>query len=453
MAADSRGYYSALGLSPGASIDVVRAVYRQLAKGCHPDTPGCRDGGERFRHITEAYDALSDPGFKATYDLGEERAPAGQKEQTSHIDPIPCQVCGRVTAQPRRLVFWRVTSFILASTKDPVQQIYCRDCAAKEQWKSTVWTSLLGWWGIPWGPAWSIMLGVTNATGGAREPEVDEALMWQNTLAFAVRGEGQLAVGLSNILLKSENTETAQRSAEIIRFFADRGVDPATTLRDVWKRSALNTVALFATAFAVPAAAIAFVAIPTSSTHQSTSLPDVQGTEDVDILAGVFGPQAQEPPPEKRAASVPAPTCKSQPDNGEILIDRRGRLNDGHILQIENGSEGDAIVKVRDASDNRTLASFFVARGETAALRNIPDGSYFIQYAAGDKLALNCRTFVNDGTASANTFPGPETLTTRYEEVSDGMRVIRGRLTYTLYNVPNGNVHPNEISLDEFNKP
>ncbi|HEX6603291.1 MAG TPA: J domain-containing protein, partial [Sphingomicrobium sp.] len=274
MAADSRGYYAQLGLSPGASIDVVRAVYRQLAKECHPDRPGCNDGGERFRKITEAYEALSDLAFKAAYDSGEQaRGEEENSEQATQIDPVLCQVCGRVTAQPRRLAFWRVTSLILASQKNPIQRIYCRDCAGKEQWKSTIWTSLLGWWGIPWGPVWAIQHGVMNAIGGSREEKVDEALMWQNAIAFAMRGEGQLAVGLSNILRKSDDAEIGQKSAEIIRFFADRGVDPRSTLADVWRRSIWRTAALFGIAFAVPAAAVAIIVIPASNVQESYSAP------------------------------------------------------------------------------------------------------------------------------------------------------------------------------------
>lgn len=457
MAVDSNGYYAALGLSPGASLEVVRAVYRQLAKECHPDRPGCRDGGERFRRITEAYDALSDATFKSNYDQGAEQAPSDRVQPSPQIDPVRCQVCSAITAQPRRLAFWRVTSFILFSQKNPKQGIYCRDCAAKEQWKSTVWTSLLGWWGIPWGPPWSIMHGVTNATGGTREPEIDEALMWQNALAFAMRGEGSLAVGLSNILRKSDNVEIGRKSADIIGFFADQGIDPTTTLNDVWKRSFLKTTALLATAFLVPAAALAFVAVPSKgffSSQPSDAEPD--------LLSEVFGPDAQLPASETstqggeaplKPAPPPEQTCDVPPANGELLVDNRSNAGSGHQLEIDNGTSGDAIIKVRSAGSDRTLASFFVSRGRSATLKNIPDGAYSVQYANGDKLAANCRTFINDGTASASEFPGPETLETRYEETLEGTRVARSRLSYTLYSVPGGNVHPSDINMDEFNKP
>lgn len=462
MTADSRGYYFALGLSPGASIEVVRVVYRQLAKECHPDRPGCRDGGERFRNITEAYEALSDAAFKAAYDHEAEariEEPVGrQADSQPQIKPVQCQVCDAVTAQPRRLVFWRVTSFLFGSHKHPVCNIYCSDCAAGEQWKSVLWTSLLGWWGIPWGPAWSIMYGVSNSTGGTREAEIDEALLHQNALAFAMRGDGPLAVGLSNILRKSDNADMAQISAEIIQFFSARGVDPATTLKDVWKRSFLRTAALFLTAFAVPAAAAAFGFASIGSSPRAAAESSPTSSVDAEFNEA-FGPTAEASAsvPKSEASQLEAPLaeppCEALPTNGEVLVDHRTGGGPGHKLEIDNGTRGDAIIKIRNASSNRALATFFVERGQAASLNNIPDGEYRVQYAVGDKLASDCRSFVNDGSSSASEFPGSESLQTRYEDDLEGTRIIRSRLSYTLYSVPNGNVRPSSIDMSDFNRP
>jgi len=452
VSADARGYYSALGLGAGAPIDAVRSAFRRLAKECHPDRPSCVDGGQRFRRIAEAYEALSNAEFKAAYDKGTAANDASQPSQPPpKVEPIKCEVCGGVTAQPRRLAFWRVTSLILASHKAPVQKIFCHKCASKEQWKSTVWTSLLGWWGIPWGPIWSVANGITNATGGTRQSAVDEALMWQNAVAFSARGDGSLAIGLSNILRKSDNSKVAQHAAEIIQFFAARGFDPTTTLKDVWKRSPVRIAALLATAFAVPALAVGLIYLPGDGAHTGTSASTP--------AVGAFTP-AHSQVGQAAATNLPQttthprePTCASPPLNGDLLIDHRAAAKEGHELDIENGTSGDAIVKIRNAIGGRVLASFFVARGQTASLADIPDGMYTIQYATGDQLQKNCHSFVNDGSTSANQFPEPETFQTRYEEVPDGTQVIYSRLTYTLYPVPQGNVHPNNIDLNAFDQP
>lgn len=458
---DSRGYYAALGLSPGASITVIRAVYRQLAKECHPDTANCLDGGERFRRITEAYDALSNPTFKSSYDREPhqpEQGASAHSEQSFQVDPVLCQVCGKVTAQPRRIAFWRVTGFILASHRNPVQHVYCSECASKEQWKSTLWTSLLGWWGIPWGPAWSIKHGVQNAAGGSREAEVDEALMWQNAVAFSMRGEGAIAVGLSNILRKSDNAEIGQQAAQIIRFFSEKGINPATKLKDVWKHSFLRTATLIAAAFMVPAAAVAlvFADFPNLQASGASDLSTPPAIDDA--FDETFGPTAEQPASTEAATPIvqDAPLvarCDSPPSNGEVLVDHRPDDSVGHQLEIDNGTAGDAIIKIREVGADNSLASFFVARGQTATLKNIPDGDYTIQYAIGEKMAENCRSFVDDGTASASEFPGPEKLETRYAEELGGTRITRGRLSYTLYSVPGGNVRPSSINMEEFDNP
>lgn len=453
MSADAKGYYATLELSPGASIQAVRSAYRTLAKECHPDRPSCRDGGHQFRTIKQAYEFLTNETLKATYDNEKETPSPSPPPPPARVKPVACQVCGKVAAQPRHLAFWRVTSFLLATHKQPVQKIFCRKCASKEQWKSTLWTSLMGWWGFPWGPVWASAYGFTNAVGGGRERDADEALMFQNAVAFTAQGEAALAVGLSNILRNSNDPKVGQTASEIIRFFSERGFDPATTLDDPWKRSIASRAALFLTAFAVPALAAALIVYP----WEKGSYSAPQSSPSTDPLAGTFGPPAQATEQTSPAApasptALPEATCDSLPSNGEVLVDHRASDSAGHKLEIDNGTSGDAIIKVRSL-DGASLASFFVARGQAATLTKIPDGSYTIQYATGDKLAKGCRRFVHDGSASADQFPGPDTFETRYEDEFDGRSAIHQKLTYTLYPVPGGTVRPSSINMNEFEKP
>ena len=66
--ADKRDYYEVLGLSKGASEDEIKKAYRSLAKKYHPDVNKEADAEEKFKEINEAYEVLSDPEKKATYD-------------------------------------------------------------------------------------------------------------------------------------------------------------------------------------------------------------------------------------------------------------------------------------------------------------------------------------------------------------------------------------------------
>lgn len=62
-------FYRRLDVDPEASRDEIVHAYRRLAHRAHPDTqPGDPDAPRRFREITEAYEVLTDPSRRASYD-------------------------------------------------------------------------------------------------------------------------------------------------------------------------------------------------------------------------------------------------------------------------------------------------------------------------------------------------------------------------------------------------
>ncbi len=59
-------HYAVLGVLPTASVDEIKASFRQLAKRFHPDIPG---GNARFfARVQEAYDVLCEPEQRRAYD-------------------------------------------------------------------------------------------------------------------------------------------------------------------------------------------------------------------------------------------------------------------------------------------------------------------------------------------------------------------------------------------------
>ena len=68
MAAMREDYYTLLGVGRDASHAEIKQSFRRLARELHPDVSGERDAELRFRAVAEAYEVLSDPERRATYD-------------------------------------------------------------------------------------------------------------------------------------------------------------------------------------------------------------------------------------------------------------------------------------------------------------------------------------------------------------------------------------------------
>ena len=68
MATTESDYYELLGVPRGASDADIKRAFRTLARELHPDVSGEPDAAARFRDIAEAYEVLSDPERRATYD-------------------------------------------------------------------------------------------------------------------------------------------------------------------------------------------------------------------------------------------------------------------------------------------------------------------------------------------------------------------------------------------------
>jgi molecular chaperone DnaJ len=68
MATSERDYYDVLGVKRGASEIQIKKAFRALARELHPDVSASPDAEHRFREIAEAYEVLTDPDRRATYD-------------------------------------------------------------------------------------------------------------------------------------------------------------------------------------------------------------------------------------------------------------------------------------------------------------------------------------------------------------------------------------------------
>ncbi len=80
-----RTLYEVLMLHPTATLEVINAVYRALAKQHHPDRAG-PEASEKMARINEAYAVLSDSEKRARYDeiigVSKEGEPVGHARQS-----------------------------------------------------------------------------------------------------------------------------------------------------------------------------------------------------------------------------------------------------------------------------------------------------------------------------------------------------------------------------------
>lgn len=78
---DAVTHYDALGVSPCASADTIKAAHRGLARLLHPDRCALDNAHDLMTRVNGAYAVLSDPGARRLYDL------------TNKLKKVPCTTC------------------------------------------------------------------------------------------------------------------------------------------------------------------------------------------------------------------------------------------------------------------------------------------------------------------------------------------------------------------------
>lgn len=63
-----KDYYEVLGVSKSASEAELKSAYRKLARSHHPDVDKSAGAADKFKEISEAYQVLSDPQKRKSYD-------------------------------------------------------------------------------------------------------------------------------------------------------------------------------------------------------------------------------------------------------------------------------------------------------------------------------------------------------------------------------------------------
>lgn len=194
MNKDPKRYYAKLGVPPKASADEIKRAYRRRAMDLHPDRNTSPNATKEFQDINEAYAVLADASKRAQYDSLSVDIPeqeSSTKQETP--DPIVCSRCGKISAQPRYVVFYQIVSNVISTTRSGVQGIFCRACADKAALEASIITWLVGWWGFPWGPIYTAATILGNMFGGQQEKTINARLIAHQAWYFAFNGNVQLA--------------------------------------------------------------------------------------------------------------------------------------------------------------------------------------------------------------------------------------------------------------------
>lgn len=270
LSRDPKGYYTTLGVSGDADAAAIKAAFRMKAKRLHPDVNPSPIAAKQFQRLNDSYEILSDVAKRAAYDKTikgrrteqskskakakakakpnpksephttretkpRQEQPSKHAKAKSHksesakpksadnnsapgnsvVKPEACQ-CGKVTAQPRYIIFDMVAGRGRSVVRKAVAGVFCRTCADRAALKATYITWIAGWWAFPDGPRETIKALWNNIRGGRKPADRNTRLLVRQAKAFRDRGDLTLARGTAEQALIYARTPDLRREVDTL---------------------------------------------------------------------------------------------------------------------------------------------------------------------------------------------------------------------------------------------
>jgi curved DNA-binding protein CbpA len=326
---DPERLYATLGVNPDATQTDITTAFRRQARLLHPDIPGTGDAG-RFIALRQAYDLLGDPIQRAKYDQVARQVPANLPE-------------------PEDLGL----HFVPALREAPPRRPRVSD--------------------VPW-PVWLVVAGILGLGAYHLTPRFTAAER-EVRLIPATAPPGPPPEADSSAA--RTRLTPPQRLAGQPNHFTSQAQGPAP----IWRLDA-ETNRLFPLGQLPP-----FTPVQALRFNRQQGLVEIRLSDSATAII-----QASRLTPGNEAAARrgfctyhagPAPA------NGAVL---RAHRTGSTELAARNRGPGPAVVKLRDPA-GATLVAFYLAPGGEAALRDLPNPPFRVDYAFGEVWSAACDSF------------------------------------------------------------
>jgi hypothetical protein len=434
---DPKGYYAILQVAPNASIALIKAAYRHRAMELHPDRNKAPNATAQFQLLTLAFSQLGDSKLRAAYDAQSAVSQPPSASATAPAappEPIQCSACAKVTAQPRYVVFWEIKSFVLITYRSPVQGIFCPVCAENKALRATGVTWLLGWWGIPWGPLYSVHAIFSNLFGGEKPALVNARILTYQAIVFAMRNQLPVAIGIAR---KAKEFTKKLPNSEPLRDQFNVDLDKIIRLAAGDSPRMINGWHLFKRPFYLQGALLVGLsaALVFSAQNGGEAAPGYPAAQNTNRSTPARQ-QPRVPPKPAYVRAATAPNGAPWPTSAAYVA-HYPRLNTkGYsMVTVDNSqSDSDVFVKIVTADGVKRVAArvFFIPAFGQFVAQKLTKGNYLIEY---------------QDLSSGRIYRGDAFL---LEENQLSDRIQYSKESLTLYKVANGNTEMAEIDDADF---